>query len=67
LQATVLAHIRHRATGGTKGGKMAEIRVDQARRRRGLVWLWVLLAVIVIAGVVGWWLYQRGAINLGGY
>lgn len=46
---------------------MAEIRVDPVRRKRGLAWLWVLLAIIVVAAIVVWWLYQRGTINFGGF
>ena len=41
---------------------MAEIHVEP-QRRGGLVWLWVLLLVIVIAAVV--WYFVLGAPGLG--
>jgi hypothetical protein len=45
---------------------MAEIRVDPARRSgRGLGWLWALLALVVVAGVIGY-LVWSGTINIGG-
>jgi multidrug resistance efflux pump len=46
---------------------MAEIRVEPVRRKRGLTWLWALLALVVVAAIVVWWLYQQGTINFGGY
>jgi hypothetical protein len=47
--------------------RVAEIRVEPERRRGpgGLIWLWIVLAVLVLAGL-GWWLYDNGYINVGG-
>jgi hypothetical protein len=36
---------------------MAEIRVEP--RRRSLAWLWILLALIVVGGLVYYFLYYR--------
>jgi len=46
---------------------MAEIRVDPARRKGGggLTWLWILLALVVLAGIAGY-LVWSGTINIGG-
>lgn len=41
---------------------MAEIRVE--RKRGSSVWVWVLLAIVLIAAVV-WYLMTNGYINLG--
>jgi hypothetical protein len=41
---------------------MAEIRVE--RKKSSTAWVWVLLAIILIAAVV-WYLTQNGYINLG--
>ena len=41
---------------------MAEIRVE--RKKPGSTWLWVLLALVLIAAAV-WFLVQNGYINLG--
>jgi len=42
---------------------MAEIRVEQTATR-GRAWLWVLIAVVIIAGLL-YWLYASGNIRLG--
>ncbi len=38
---------------------MAEIHVEP--RRRSLAWLWILLALIVVGGLVYYFVYYRGA------
>lgn len=37
---------------------MAEIRVEP--RRRSLAWLWILLALIIVGGLVYYFMYYRG-------
>jgi hypothetical protein len=36
---------------------MAEIRVE--RQRRSLAWLWILLVLIIVGGLVYYFLYYR--------
>ena len=36
---------------------MAEIRVEP--RRRGLAWLWILIALIIIAGLVYYFMFYN--------
>lgn len=38
---------------------MAEIHVEP--RRRSLAWLWILLALIIVGGLVYYFVYYRGA------
>ena len=38
---------------------MAEIRVEP--RRRSMAWLWILLALIVVGGLVYYFVYYRSA------
>jgi hypothetical protein len=42
---------------------MAEIRVEPTRRRSN-AWIWVLLLLVIIAGVV-YWLYASGMLGTG--
>lgn len=38
---------------------MAEIHVEP--RRRSLAWLWILLVLIIVGGLVYYFVYYRGA------
>lgn|GEM_PF-2350235 len=40
---------------------MAQIRVEP--KRRSLAWLWILLALAVVA-LVAWYLYSQGAVRV---
>lgn len=40
---------------------MAEIRVEP-KRGRSLAWLWVLIALVIIAAVA-WWLWSTGRLS----
>jgi len=42
---------------------MAEIRVERTAGR-GRAWLWLLIVLVVIAGVVAW-LYSSGSLRIG--
>ena len=41
------------------GDFMAEIRVQP--RRRSMAWLWILLALIIVGGLVYYFAYYRGS------
>ena len=40
---------------------MAEIRVEP--RRRSLAWLWILIAVVIVAALAYYFLYYRGGVQ----